>query len=139
MFTRCESSIAYDWGAAGPGNGLGTDNFSVRWTGRFDFAAASYVFTARADDGIRVWVDGASVIDAWKDQGVTTYQASVPLTAGAHDVKVEYYEHGVLAEAEMSWAASAGGGERRDERPWRKPHRPRGQPFGQRRRPGRDP
>ena len=83
-FTRCESGIAYDWGTGGPGNGIGNDNFSVRWTGRFDFPAASYVFTARSDDGIRVWVDGTSVINAWKDQGTTTYQASVSLPAGTH-------------------------------------------------------
>ena len=108
--SRCETSIAYDWGAAGPGNGLGNDNFSVRWTGRFDFAAGSHLFTARADDGIRVWVDGASLINAWRDQSPTTYQATVSLTAGTHEVKVEYYERGGGAVAQVSWAAASGGG-----------------------------
>ena len=61
------------------------------------------MFTARADDGIRVWVDGASVINAWRDQAPTTYQATVPLTAGTHEVRVEYYERGGGAVAEVRW------------------------------------
>ncbi len=107
-FSRCETAIDNNWGSGGPGNGVGSDDFSVRWTGRFNFAAGSYVFTARADDGIRVWVDGASVINAWQDQGPTTYQATVPLTAGTHEVRVEYYERGGGAVAEVTWEASSG-------------------------------
>ncbi len=90
-------------GQEGPGNGIGNDNFSVRWTGRFNFAAASHQFTAEASDGIRVWVDGASIINAWKDQQTTTYQATVPLTAGTHEVKVEYYERDGRAFARVFW------------------------------------
>lgn len=103
VLTRCESRIAYNWGKRGPGNGIGNDNFSVRWTGRFNFAAASHQFTAQASDGIRAWVDGASVIDAWKDQATTTYRATVPLAAGTHEVKVEYYERGGSAYARVFW------------------------------------
>ncbi len=110
-FSQCETSIAYSWGAAGPGvTGLGTDNFSVRWTGQFNFAAGSHLFTARADDGIRVWVDGASLINAWRDQSPTTYTAPLSLSAGTHEVKVEYYEKGGGAVAQVSWAATSGGG-----------------------------
>jgi hypothetical protein len=112
VLTRCESRIAYNWGTGGPGNGVPNDNFSVRWTGRFNFAAASHIFTAQASDGIRVWVDGASVIDAWKDQLTTTYRATVPLTAGTHEVKVEYYERGGGALARVYWVfwrATSGG------------------------------
>jgi hypothetical protein len=102
-FSRCETSITYNWGTGGPGNGLGTDNFSVRWTGRFNFTAGSYVFTARAGDGIRVWIDGALIINAWRDQPATTYQATVSLTAGTHEVKVEYYEAAGSAVVEVDW------------------------------------
>jgi hypothetical protein len=103
-FTACEPSINYTWGLGGPDNGVGTDNFSVRWTGRFNFNAATYTFTATADDGIRVWVDGSLIINAWVDQPATTYQAPLTLTAGEHEVKVEYYERGYDAVAQVSWA-----------------------------------
>jgi hypothetical protein len=102
-FTRCEGSINYDWGGGGPGNGVGNDNFSVRWTGRHNFGGGNYTFIARADDGIRVWVDGSLIIDAWRDQPPTEYRANRSLSAGEHEVKVEYYENGGGAVAQVRW------------------------------------
>jgi hypothetical protein len=78
----------------------------VRWTGTFNFAAGSTTFTATADDGVRVWVDANPIIDAWIDQSPTTYTASRTLTAGAHTVAVEYYEHDGGAVAQVSWPQS---------------------------------
>jgi hypothetical protein len=103
VFTRCESSISYDWRSAGPGNGVASDNFSVRWSGRFDFNAATHTITATASDGIRVWVDGASVINSWVDQATTTRQGTVSISAGEHDIKVEYYERTGSAVAKVYW------------------------------------
>jgi glucose/arabinose dehydrogenase len=108
---RCETTIDYDWGTGGPGFGVPPDQFSARWTGTFSLTAGTYQFTATADDGIRVWVDGAPLIDAWVDQGPTTYQATRSLTAGDHVVKVEYYENGGGAVARVSWINTGGGGD----------------------------
>jgi glucose/arabinose dehydrogenase/RNase P/RNase MRP subunit p29 len=104
---RCETTIDNDWGAGGPGGGVPVDGFSVRWAGQFDFAGGSTTFSATADDGIRVWVDGSILIDKWIDQGPTTYSATRTLTAGTHDVKVEYYENGGGAVARVSWTGGA--------------------------------
>ena len=93
-FTRCESAINYNWGNGGPGNGIPNDYFSVRWTGRFTYAAASSTFTTRSDDGVRVWVDNVVLIDRWTDHPPMTDTGTRTLTAGDHDVKVEYYERG---------------------------------------------
>jgi hypothetical protein len=49
-----------------------------------------------------VYLDGALVIDQWKDQSATTYTASRQVTAGNHEVKVEYYEHGGDAVARLA-------------------------------------
>ena len=105
-FSRCEAAIANNWGSGGPGGGLGTDNFSVRWSGRHPFAAGEHTFTARADDGIRVRYDGGLIIDAWRDQAPTTYVATaVAPAAGEREVVVEYYEKTGGAVAEVSWRA----------------------------------
>jgi hypothetical protein len=108
-FTRCETAISNHWGTGSPGNGIPSDNFSVRWTGQFSFGAGPFEFTARADDGIRVWVGGTLIIDQWKDQPPTTYRAAVSLPAGTHEVKVEYYEKTGGAVAEVSWATAGAG------------------------------
>ena len=58
-----------------------------------NFTAGSHRFTVTADDGVRVYLDGTLVIDQWKDQPPTTYTASRLVTAGTHELMVEYYEH----------------------------------------------
>ena len=105
---RCESAINYDWGSSSPsGSGVGPDNFSVRWAGTHSFATTgTYTFTATADDGVRVYLDGTLVIDQWKDQSATTYTASRTVTAGNHELRVEYYENGGDAVARFSVTAA---------------------------------
>jgi hypothetical protein len=107
--TACETALSHDYGAGGPG-GLPGDNFSARWTGRFSFAGGSVTFTARADDGVRLYLDGTLIIDGWRDQPATTYTATRTVTAGEHEVKVEYYERGGDAVIQVSWASGGGGG-----------------------------
>jgi hypothetical protein len=105
--TQCEASVSYDWGIGGPA-GVPPDNFSARWTGRFNFAGGKVTFTARADDGVRVFLDGALIIDGWKDQPATTYTASPDVSAGEHEVKVEYYERGGDAVVQVAWTGAGG-------------------------------
>ena len=102
--SRCENGIDYSWGTGSPDPAIQTDNFSARWTGNFNFAnTGSYTFTATTDDGVRIWVDGNPVIDNWQDQTETTVTGATTLSAGTHQVKVEYYEKTNLASAHVSW------------------------------------
>jgi hypothetical protein len=80
------------------------DGFSVRWSGRFWFGSSgTYSFTARADDGVRVFVDGSRVINGWRDQGPTSYRSITWLPSGHHRVVMEYYENGGGAVAQLNW------------------------------------
>ena len=101
-FTVCEISINHNWGTSTPGNGVGPDNFSVRWTGSFTFAGTT-TFTASADDGIRVWVDANQIINEWVNHPVTTYTAGVVRPRGRTRSLVEYYEEWGDAVAQVSW------------------------------------
>jgi PA14 domain/Calcineurin-like phosphoesterase len=103
VLSRCEAAINYDWGGS-PTSGVNSDSFTVRWVGTFDFEASGYEFTAATDDGMRLWVDGQLLIDQWKDQPNTTYKATKTMTAGAHEVKVEYYDSHSWGTAKVSWA-----------------------------------
>ena len=107
VLTRCETAINNDWGAGSPGSGVNADSFTSRWVGTFDFEASGYEFTATADDGVRLWVDGQLLIDQWKDQAASTYKATKSMTAGEHEVIVEYYENLGAAVTRVSWAKVA--------------------------------
>ncbi len=110
-FTRCEVwPIRQDWGTGSPGSGVGSDNFSVRWTGRAHIDSGNFTFIARADDGIRVWLGSSLIIDAWRDQSPTEYRVSRAVSGGDHDVRVEYYENGGGAVAEFRWEQASPGG-----------------------------
>ena len=102
-FTRCEATINNNWGSGGPGNGVGPDNFSVRWTGAFDLPAGTHLFEVRANDGIRLLVDSAILIDQWRDQtAAVRYRGSRNLAAGIHQVRVEFYDNVGAAVAEVT-------------------------------------
>jgi hypothetical protein len=88
--------------------GLGVDNFSARWTRTVNFAAATYRFSVTGDDGVRLYVDRQIKIDKWFSQGATTYTADVTLSAGTHEVKLEYFDSSGPAVALLSWADVTG-------------------------------
>ncbi|HEX5751651.1 MAG TPA: PQQ-dependent sugar dehydrogenase [Archangium sp.] len=104
VMVRCEPApLSYDWGLDSPAPEVAADHFSVRWTGWFSLNYGTYRFTARADDGVRVDVDGSRVIDAWRDQGPTTYSGLIFLWKGRHRVIMEYYENGGGAVSQLGW------------------------------------
>ena len=106
VLDRCDANINNNWGTGSPDASVHADQFSARWTGTFPFSAGSYKFTATTDDGMRVFVDGAAIIDQWHDQtSAATYTATPSLSAGTHEIKVEYYENAGSATAQVSWQA----------------------------------
>src|SRR3989344_1968925 len=51
-------------------------------------------FITFTDDGVRVFVNDRKVIDNWTVHGITMDEARVPLSAGHHTVRMEYFEAG---------------------------------------------
>ncbi|MBL7063116.1 MAG: hypothetical protein ISS49_02760 [Anaerolineae bacterium] len=101
---RYDPTIDFDWGYGSPDGAVPADNFSVRWTRSLGFNPGAYRFYASCDDGVRVYVDGNRVVDAWDDQKLpNTRWGDVTLGSGQHTVVVEYYEHGGEASAHVWW------------------------------------
>jgi sugar lactone lactonase YvrE len=100
-------SLNFSFGLGSPNTACNVpaDNFSVRWTRTVNFDAGTYRFTAAGDDGVRLYVDNVIRIDQWKDQSESSFTADVQLTAGAHNLRFEFYDAGGLAVARLSWAA----------------------------------
>jgi PKD repeat protein/uncharacterized protein YraI len=103
ILVRNDAAVNFDWGTGAPAAGMSADDFSVRWSRAVSFSGGTYRFYAQADDGVRVWVDGALVIDQWHDSAPTTYSADVYLTDGTRSLKMEYYEHTGNALAQLAW------------------------------------
>jgi hypothetical protein len=105
--TRQDETIDFDWGWGTPTPKVGRDNFSVRWTGQFSFPAGRYCFRTTSDDGIRLYVDDQQLIDAWRPmRGTRT--GCVDLSAGVHEVRVEYFERLQAARVHVNIEPSSG-------------------------------
>lgn len=105
--TRDDAQLNFRWGTGSPAGNIASDNFSVRWTRNFSFAAGTYRFTAVSDDGIRVWVNNQPVINAWDEHAARTDTGDITLSAGTIPVRVEYFEATGGAEVRLNWALLA--------------------------------
>lgn len=98
------TNLSFDWGRGAPDELLPNDHFSARFTKQINVAATgTYKFTVKADDGIRVYVDGKSILDDWKNGGMSG-NTNVVLNPGNHTLKVEYYDYTSLAHVSVSYA-----------------------------------
>ncbi len=100
---RDDPQINFNWGVGSPAPQIQPDLFSARWTREVQFQEHAYTFFARSDDGVRVWVDNQLVIDQWHTATGLTYNATIFLTEGTHNVRVEYYEDVGVAEVQVWW------------------------------------
>jgi hypothetical protein len=106
---RSDADVNFDWGWGSPDPSIPIDQFSARWTRKVNFADGAYRFNATVDDGVRLYVDGQTVIDQWHVTAPITYTSSiVNLPAGDHDLKVEYYENTERAQIRVWWEAISG-------------------------------
>ena len=106
VLTRTDTTVNFNWGDSGPGHGIAHNRFSVRWTGQVEAAAAgAYTFSTVSDDGIRVWVNNAKIIDHWTSHTqAKDVSTPVNLVAGQkYDIKIEYYEDIGKAIAKLHW------------------------------------
>jgi len=102
VLTRVETALDHNWGFGSPGAGVPSNYFSARWTQPLYFRAGAYRFTTYTDDGVRLWVDGRLLIDSWRPmRGARS--ATVRLSEGVHDVRMEYYERTGVALARLTW------------------------------------
>lgn len=110
--SRLDTTLDFNWGSGSPGvTGIGSDNFSVRWTGNFrPSTTGTYYFQTTSDDGVRLTVNGSSLINSWIANNNVTYTSSgVALTANTdYPVVLEYYEGTVSAIIKLQWKISSG-------------------------------
>jgi parallel beta-helix repeat protein len=72
------------------------EKYGVSATTEVTLPAGNYALRTISDDGIRVWIDDALVIDHWSVHESEVRE--VPMTAGKHRIRVVYFQDGGWAE-----------------------------------------
>jgi len=109
VLTREDPVIDFYWEQNSPDPSMEADHFQVRWTG--DVLApvdGNYQFQTYSDDGVRLMVDGDTLINQWDDYGGANFYADVTLEEGYHEVVLEYYENGGWAYIHLWWTPPQG-------------------------------
>lgn len=91
--TVCDAAVNEDYGAGDPaGVALPRDNFGVRWTMSRDFGSGGpFTFSAAAQDGVRVYLDGVRKIDLWSNVSATrAKRVRVTIPKGTHTIRVDF-------------------------------------------------
>lgn len=109
VVVRTDEQINFDWSRGRPAPEVNEDGFSARWTGKFTPPeSGAYQLGAMADDGVRVYLDGQLLVDAWtgnQASQIRTVMKEINLEAGrAYDVRIEYYEDIRNAIAKFFWS-----------------------------------
>ncbi|MBI3854431.1 MAG: hypothetical protein HY293_01935 [Planctomycetes bacterium] len=104
VYVRVEKNVDYpEVGGDFYGTRL-TDNFYARWTGVLRVEKAGKTpFWTESDDGSRLTIDGKVVIENGGQHPMTEKAGAAELTAGDHDLKIEYFQIGGGAGVQVSW------------------------------------
>lgn len=106
VLVRDDAFVDFIWGSATPApNVVSADRFSARWSRTVSLAPGRYLFTVRADDGVRLWVNNQLLVDEWRVQPVTSYSAEININSSSVPIVVEYFENTGLAEVQLIWSA----------------------------------
>jgi len=105
FLTQIESAIDHSWGDPGGPAPSVVDQFSARWTADLEIAVAdTYTFITNSDDGVRLWLDDKRIINNWTDHAPTNnLSRPIKLNPGIYSLRMEYYEAGGGATAQLSW------------------------------------
>ena len=76
------------------------DDFSVRWAGQLRVdTGGPFTFRYVSDDGQRLWVDGALVLDHWDETTHDSMTPAIELRPGWHDLAIDVNEAAGVAQA----------------------------------------
>lgn len=82
-----------------PTNGVSNDQFSARYTTAKRISEGDYILRTKADDGVRVYVDGNLVLDRWATIGEEAVKLHIPNHQNSkvgeedvHWIEVEYHD-----------------------------------------------
>lgn len=107
VLTRYDNQVIFDWNTNPPHPTIPKDFFSVRWSGRImPKYTEEYTIYATGDDAVRVYINGAKILDNWSSPTAGEVKGTVNLTANTKaDIIFEYFQGILGANAKLEWSS----------------------------------
>jgi len=104
--TRTDVALNFDWGLGSASDKLKPDWFAARWTGKILVpSAGNFLFRAESDDGIRLYIDEKPIFEDWTSSKAGPREGTASgLTAGEHNIRVEWLEGVGGAQLRLRWS-----------------------------------
>jgi uncharacterized repeat protein (TIGR03806 family) len=104
---RTDAVVNFNWGSVAPDPTIGRTNFTARWTGsvqpQFN---ETYTFYATSEDGVRLWVNGQQLVNAWINEAATAYSNTITLNAQQlYNIRLDYYQGTGAASIKLEWSS----------------------------------
>jgi beta-glucosidase len=102
---RQDANVDFGWTLNSPARGIPFDWYSVRWTGKLVAPATETIrFGVEGNDGYRLYLDGALLIDNWQKKSYGSVLKAVTVEAGReYDLRLEYFESTGNARVKLVW------------------------------------
>lgn len=100
------SQVNFTYGTNSPFNLVNSDNFSINFSTVENFAQGEYRFTAQANDGVRVIIDGTPIINEFTEapnDGLRLFTVNAAIAAGPRNITVEFVEFTGSAAIQFFW------------------------------------
>jgi len=103
VISRVDRTVNFDWSLPGAKD-VASKPFSIRWTGQIEAQeAGEHAIRIESAGGVRLWIDGQSVVYDWKNHGRTVDIGTVALDGGKHDLRMQYYHTDGPAMVRLLW------------------------------------
>jgi hypothetical protein len=110
VLVKMEGPVDYSWTNGWPGSPMPTNNFSARWSGRFEPQSSgnhTFYVSANAGAAFRLILDGETVIDNWDNPATNAVESSGTsgwLAVGTdYGLRLEYRETTGAARIKLAW------------------------------------
>jgi hypothetical protein len=109
MIIRGGQQVHENWGYGSPSPLIDPNTFSVRWIGYIQpLFTEDYTIWTYGDDGIRVMINGQTVVNDWSNHSTRWRSGTISLErCQLYPITVEYYENTGNAVAEMEWSSAS--------------------------------
>jgi NPCBM/NEW2 domain/Domain of unknown function (DUF1929)/PA14 domain len=105
---RNDARVNFSWDGVSPKAGIPAENWSAIWSGQVQApASGEWTFTSKSDDGVRLRVNGRTLIDDWTPHPTSERSGRIELEAGVpYEITLEYRQTNGAAVAQLFWESA---------------------------------